>query len=237
MEKSKRHILSTRPLSEAIINEAARQQVFIDIASFIQTAPVKNPELAEQINLLAHKKITAVFTSMNAVEAVAAVVAHKVNWAVYCIGATTQKLVAQKLTGNITGTAESAAELAGKIIADDVQNVVFFCGNIRRDELPAKLSAAHIPVQEVVVYETAETPVETTKVYDGILFFSPSAVRSFFSINTVSEQTVLFAIGKTTAEALQQFSTNKISIAGSTGKDELLRHALAYFQQQFHANR
>ena len=42
-----------------------------------------------------------------------------------------------------------------------------------------------LSVDEVIVYKTIETPKVLTKQYDGILFFSPSAVKSFFSKNSI----------------------------------------------------
>jgi uroporphyrinogen-III synthase len=68
------------------------------------------------------------------------------------------------------------------------------------------------------------------KVYDGILFFSPSAVESFFSKNKLPEQTVLFAIGNTTAKTIhRRYCNNRIMISDQPGKDELIEQAIEYF--------
>jgi hypothetical protein len=40
MQKTKRHILSTRPLAEKLIQEAAAQHIIIDQISLIETAPI-----------------------------------------------------------------------------------------------------------------------------------------------------------------------------------------------------
>lgn len=37
-----------------------------------------------------------------------------------------------------------------------------------------------IAVKEIIVYQTNEIPVKVDEKYNGILFFSPSAVKSFF---------------------------------------------------------
>src|SRR6476620_2141989 len=101
MQKTKRHILSTRPLTEEVVAKAAQQNTLIDEISFIETAPLADKTLSEKTRLLAAKNITAVFTSMNAVAAVADIVQHKVDWKVYSIGSTTSQLVQQKITDNI----------------------------------------------------------------------------------------------------------------------------------------
>ncbi len=131
---------------------------------------------------------------MNAVEAVGKYVAEKNNWKIFCIGNTTRKLV-KEIFGekNIAGTADNASALADSIIESaSIKNIVFFSGNQRRDELPEKLKKNHIKVEEIVVYKTIETPELLTKSYDAILFFSPSAVQSFFSKNTISDSTPNF---------------------------------------------
>jgi uroporphyrinogen-III synthase len=81
----------------------------------------------------------------------------------------------------------------------------------------------------VVVYETIETPVKIDKKYNGILFFSPSAARSFFSINKIDTDTVLFAIGTTTAVELRKFSHNKILVGEHPNKEQLAEKAIGYF--------
>ena len=65
--------------------------------------------------------------------------------------------------------------------------------------------------------------------YFGILFFSPSAVQSFFSKNKVADKTILFAIGNTTANEIKKYSTNKIIISDEPGKENLVTKMIEYF--------
>ncbi|NJE06734.1 hypothetical protein E3E36_11445 [Thermococcus sp. M36] len=74
------------------------------------------------------------------------------------------------------------------------------------------------------------------KTYNGILFFSPSAVRSFFSNNRVATNTVLFAIGNTTAAEIKNFSANTIQTANESAKELLLNQAIHYFQSYNHTS-
>ena len=89
-------------------------------------------------------------------------------------------------------------------------------------------------MEEVVVYETEETPSILTKDYEGILFFSPSAVHAFFSSNKPSKNTVLFAIGKTTEEAIRQHKGKKIVVASVSDKVEMARDAIDYLASTSH---
>ena len=63
-------ILSTRALDAALIGQAQASGISIDIASFIETTPVREAILAQQVQTLAGESLVVIFTSMNAVEAV-----------------------------------------------------------------------------------------------------------------------------------------------------------------------
>ena len=154
------------------------------------------------------------------------------DWNFYCLGGTTKKIIADYFGENkIKSVANNANDLADEVIGNKQTSVVFFCGNIRRDELPDKLKQHHIAVEEVIVYETIETAQLIKKNYDGILFFSPSAVNSFFSINQLPDQTIVFAIGNTTAYSIKEFCKNPVVISDQPDKESLLQTAIDYFEQ------
>jgi uroporphyrinogen-III synthase len=225
-------ILCTRPLSQGIIDVANSKGLSTDVLSFIETAAIETVEVQQEIEHTFLLKTTVVFTSMNAVDAVAASLTdEQPDWQVYCIGFTTQQLVKKYFGAQvIVGVAENAAALAEKIIEDAATDeVVFFCGNQRRDEMSTLLAQAEITVTEVVVYETIAVPHVVKKDYDAILFFSPSAVDSFFSVNKIKRETLFFAIGDTTAEAIQQYNNGKIIVAAQPGKEALMQQAIDFF--------
>jgi len=236
MQKHKIQILSTRELPVEIIQQAAENDIAIDCLSFINTEAVINDETKQKIIQLASQEITAVFTSMNAVEAVADVVTGKLNWNIYSIGYTTKEMVHEKLQATIKGDADDAAALADVIIKNKEQEVYFFCGDRRRDELPNTLRAAGIHVNEMIVYSTTLIKHKVEKQFDAILFYSPSAVESFFSENKVAPDTVFFAIGKTTAAAILNYTHNKIILAEQPGKIELAQNMIHYFSNKKKTN-
>ncbi|HYF32886.1 MAG TPA: uroporphyrinogen-III synthase [Chitinophagaceae bacterium] len=226
------HILSTRPLADKVLHEAAAEGIVIDVISFIRTEGCAEKE-ASEVNSLYQQDTTVIFTSMNAVEAVAALKdSHQPRWKIYCIGEATARLVKQHFgAGAIAGTADSGQELAEVIMQQPgITEAVFFCGNNRRPELPGALRNNNIGIRELVVYNTFATPQRIEKKYAGILFFSPSAVESFFSVNTIDKYTVLFAIGKTTRDTIKKFTNNGIITSVIPGKEELARQAVAYFK-------
>jgi len=229
-------ILSTRPIDGALIEKAAYQNITIDTLTFIKVEKIVIDEVAAQIAILSRQAATVVFTSINAVEIVVETMpadAVMPDWKIYCIGGATFTLVKKYWAyESLIYTAKTATELAEKITSDKVPSVTFFCGNKRREELPGLLRNENITVNELVVYETIETPVKTDKKYDGILFFSPSAVTSFFTENKPSQDTTLFAIGKTTANTLKEFCLNNIIISEFPAKDQLVDKAIEFYNNE-----
>jgi len=233
MQKFKASILSTRPINQALIQQASEKNILIDVLSFIETEAIDSVDVYEEIENALLESATVVFTSMNAVEAVAEHLndEYKPDWKIYCIGNTTKKLVLKYFGEElISGFASDATELAERIIEDnETDNVIFFCGDNRRDELSSLLCENDINVNEIEVYQTNMIHHTIEKNYDGILFFSPSAAESFFSNNKLNDKTILFAIGNTTASALKNYSKNKIVIADEPDKNNLAEKAIEYF--------
>jgi uroporphyrinogen-III synthase len=232
MQQNSISILSTRPLPAPVIKKAALQGIDIDIQSFIETEAIQTIEVQQEIEQALLQSATVIFTSMNAVEAVALFMTEEMpDWTIYCMGQTTQGLV-KKYFGEpgIAATASNAAELAERVADEEyIDEVIFFCGDQRRDELPAILRSKDIGVTEIMVYHTIATPKFIKKEYNGILFFSPSAVDSFFSKNKPEKQTMLFAIGSTTAQAIKRHTSNSVIISDEPGKEKLLEKAINYF--------
>jgi uroporphyrinogen-III synthase len=229
---NKTRILSTVMLDKALVYNAGIDGIAIDAIPFIHTEAIKNEGLEEALKRLGRQRINAVFTSVNAVQSVAAMPEiTNAEWSIYCIGnATKKEVLAHFDCATVKGTAHDAATLAPVIIKDGVEEVFFFCGDKRLDVLPYTLRENNIPVNEVVVYNTFKTPNEVKEQYDGILFFSPSAVGSFFSLNSIHSGTVLFAIGSTTAKALKERTGNKVITSQVPSKEGVIAEVTKYFQ-------
>ncbi|HEX7457000.1 MAG TPA: uroporphyrinogen-III synthase [Ginsengibacter sp.] len=232
MKKTKLKILSTKELIKDTIGKALMNDIVIDELPFITTRPINTDELKKILKEFLQQNIIAVFTSKNAVKAFDQIANAEVPWKIFCIGHSTKTSVA-KLFGEekISGTADNAADLADIILKDEeIKKVIFFSGKQRRDELTLKIKAQGIEVEEIVVYETLETPQKLSrKIYDGILFFSPSAVNSFFSLNKINGQTQIFAIGKTTADAIHQHINKELIIAETPSEENMIEQVSSHF--------
>jgi uroporphyrinogen-III synthase len=229
--QNKVQILSTKKISDSFIKSAAEKNIDIEQISFIETKESISAKIKNRIGEFSLQNITAIFTSSNAVNAVGKIVSPQTNWKIFSIEPATRKKVEEVfIKSTITGAAKDAEKLAQQIIEDkSVKQIVFFCGNQRSDLLPLELKKNGINVEELIVYNTIEKPQAVSKKYDGILFFSPSAVRSFFAKNKIISETTLFAIGKTTAAELKNYSNNTTVISDIPDTQKLIAEVIKYF--------
>jgi uroporphyrinogen-III synthase len=202
----------------------------VDVIPFIKIVLHGDKDTRDKILLHARQTGTVIFTSANAARAVIDVLPHPPDWKIFCVGSETRKQIVSFFGKSaVHDYAGNAEELAEKIIrAKQVTEAVFFCGDQRRDILPDKLKAAGIALRELAVYQTLLTPVRLKKTYDAVLFFSPTAVNSFFSLNTLTSKTILFALGETTALAIRDRTENEILLSPKPDKHALLQMALEY---------
>ncbi len=234
----KPELLSTKQLPPELLQKAAAADVTLSIQEMIRVRPILTKEQWEELMPLFEKENTDVaFTSASSVEALKPflhpyVNPHPLNWRIYCLSGKTRQAIEAlpEAPGSIVAMADDAASLGKKVVAEGVQQLVFFCGDQRRDELPQQLREAGIDLREAVVYTTKEQPVKLDSDPDGVLFFSPSGVRSFFTVNQLKEGAVCFAIGATTADSLKTFTKEQIIISDKPFLDHLLDKALNYFK-------
>jgi uroporphyrinogen-III synthase len=219
MTRQKIHLLSTGTLPDQLVTAASKAGIFLHIVPFIDIEFVEIENLSPEI---------AVFTSVNAVNAVKHWLSGPLpTLRIYCIGGSTHQAVVEAFgEKSVVGKAGSAGELAKLILArekGDKKQIVFFCGDRRREELPS------IGVTTRTVYRTVLTPQKVERTYDGIAFFSPSAVESFFSVNAIATEIPLFAIGSTTATAIRAACRNHVITAGGPDKSLLIREMIDFF--------
>lgn len=223
-------VLSTKQLQPGWAMLAQQENILLESIPFIEINKIIDKQLAEEIKQFSTKKLTVVFTSQNAVESVFAVATEAKLWQVFCISGKTKSALLKYIDEQqIVAIAANGAELAKKILHYSIrESVVFFCGNKRMPAIPDALKQAGIQFEEIVVYQTSETPVKLQEHFDGILFFSPSAVTSFFSVNKINEKVVLFSIGTTTEQAIRNFSDNEIITAQFPSEGEMIRNVIRY---------
>ncbi len=235
MDKNKTQILCTVPLGQSLIDKVSAARIDMDIVPFIAIGPIAAKTLEAEILPLLQRSVYVIFTSVNAVNALAALKGKEnPDWKIYCIAHATQKAIAENFGHEkIVAVADNASDLADKIIKQgDIKELVFFCGDIHREELPEKLKQAGIKLREIIVYKTMATPHKISKQYDAVLFFSPSAVGGFFEMNKANKKTLFFAIGNTTAAAISEKTGNVVIVGNRPAKEQLVDLAIKYFQDK-----
>lgn len=231
-------VLSTKKLEPLQIEQARQNDIDIIEQEFILVKPIFIEDKQKQIIELTKSGIqNIVLTSSNAVTAFekyleASGTSDLVNWKIFCLSGKTKEAILKSsyLGNNIIGEAENASALAKKIIEQKIEEIIFPCGDKRRDELSSLLQQAGIRVNEIIVYKTVETPAVATCDIDAILFFSPSAVKSFFSVNQIKKNIVCFAIGQTTANSIADLTDNKIITSEFPSQEKMIASVSFYFQ-------
>jgi len=196
-------IVSTKKLSEKQKQQLLNADFSVFEEDFIR---IQNKDFEiEKINDY------LIFTSQNAVESVlgnkkiTAIKAKKC----FCVGEKTKALLEEN-DFEVIANSDYAAELASTICNQYPKNsFTFFCGNMRRNFLPDALRLVEIALDEIEIYETILTTHKVDFIPDGILFFSPSGVKSYLQENKIEDENC-FCIGNTTAEALKYITQNRI---------------------------
>lgn len=226
-------ILITAGVDESLLNEITAKGFVADVIPFIKTEIIQSKKIQAQIENIAQQNATIVFTSKNAVNAVAPHLQNKKpGWKIYSTANATRNLI-EKLfdKDSIAGVGNNAADLAEQIIKDNkATEVYFFCGDKKRDELPSLLAKNNIVAKEIEVYTTTIIKNRIKKNYDGILFFSPGAAEGFFAVNNINNKTILFAIGNTTADEIKKHSGNKIVVSDKAEKKYLAEKMIEFFK-------
>jgi len=146
----------------------------------------------------------------------------------FCVGEKTASVLRDN-NFNIAEIADYGVNLAQIIVGKyPKENFAFFFGNERRDELPAILKKNYVNFDEIEVYKTSLKPKQFEREFEGILFFSPSGVKSFVSKNKL-DKSIAFCIGSTTASEAKKHTSN-IVIANKPSIENVIVQAVKYFK-------
>ena len=194
---AKKRILVTKELSDG-------QRKLLQKFDFVEK-PLIKIELVHPINIEYPISI-AVFSSKNGVKGFQKNIGDQ-PWnfeKIYCVGQKTSELISNYFDGEVL-VANDARELSELIIENQEKEANFFCGNLRRNELPGALVKEGISVKEYLVYQTFFEGTKLKESFDSILSFSPSGVKSYIQADNSTKSTA-FCIGNTTAcEAIEHF--------------------------------
>nr|MBX2828785.1 uroporphyrinogen-III synthase [Flavobacteriaceae bacterium] len=145
----------------------------------------------------------AIVTSMNGTKQIFNSETIVSNW--FCVGESSATFLKEN-DQNVVKIGENSSKLADFIIKNHKNDIFhYFCGAQRRDELPDLLKSEKIDFFEVKTYKTEQKHHKFDQKWDGILFFSPSGIKSFLSENTMGNA-IAICIGETTASEAKKYT-------------------------------
>jgi uroporphyrinogen-III synthase len=215
MVKDKQVLFLNHVDQEILKNHNKILDIHFSSCPLIKTIPI-NRNITEINNTLPW-----VFTSQKAVECMQGSLFPE---KIYAIGERT----AAKLPHAMLPKVATARQLADLIKDNNEQEILFICGNKRRELLPQQLKSYGINVKEEVVYRTEilQKYVNLDSI-DGLIFMSPSSVESL-ALNGGFQNLPTFAIGSTTAQALKEHGQKAI-ISNESSIQSLINTVNKYF--------
>ncbi len=175
--------------------------------------------------------VNGIFTSVNAIKAIIPFVNALPEFeTVYCISGATEHLAKTTFGARPKYISATYATILAQQISASNQGyeLWFFKGNRALPTIPKVLAQSGIDFRAFEVYENKLNPLEMEQSFDAILFFSPSAVESFLMDNFIPDNTITFAIGTTTAAALEG-KAKHISIADAPSESAVVEAVMQYF--------
>lgn len=221
------HIISTRKLTSDKIEELQAKGWRFTQHDFISKI-IQVPDDLTAASIHNHIVLTSITGVKSFLQIAAQLNLNLADYMIYCISRGTKEYAAA--TGlNIKETALNASALADEILKDmDVKAVTHVSSNLRRDELSDKLTKSGVAVQDVTAYQTGFTPVVIATTYDAIVFFSPSAIDSFLSINKF-HNVPCFCIGNTTRDYAKQNGYQQVYVAEAPSENFLLQTIINFY--------
>lgn len=203
-----RKILFTKELDVNQLKKSLAENLDFEILPALRIEIYSKEKFTPKINPNTHKFIVSSQNSVKAIEDL------KLDGEFYVVG----KNTAGKLEESgfkVIHFENYASELAEYILKnEEPQSWNFFCGNHRRETLFEKLVPNGHSLNEIICYDSIPNPSEIdSNHFDGFAFFSPLAVKTFFSNNTIPVNSVIFSIGNTTTEEIKKHTKNRIKTA------------------------
>ena len=171
-----------------------------------------------------------VFSSQNAVRSfLANPIASAHQNPILCVGEKTKSLL--EVNGQkVIKIAQNMLELVDFIQKTmKHEHFLHICGNRKLDDFAAGMQKAGIFYAEVTAYHTHLVSRVQTPEPQGLLFYSPSGVKSYLQANSIGSSWC-FCIGETTATAVRPL-TEHLTVSPKPDADLLVAAAATHFRR------
>lgn len=221
-----KHILFTKELSPDQLQLFEKMNAEVKGIPFIKT--VADPDYKTKLDMLFRGLFTSLVVTSPFAARLFAGYADMNNFfidTIYTVGEKSATVLRGFCRQCVVSSKGNAEDLANSIVGGSAtgNKVCFLSGEMRRDALPRILKESHLCFTEICVYKTLLTPPSALPYFDGIVFFSPSAVQSFYQKYKLSDEAV-YAIGSTTQNELLRYnSTLKVGVAEKPSFESLVQ--------------
>lgn len=220
-------VLFTKGIDTIWLRENLTENLGFEIVPFLEIKSLSSEHFISKIDPNSNRFI---ISSQNAVKAISNL---NLEGEFFVVGQNTAK----KLTKNnskVVHFKHYASELGQYIVQNyEPQIWNFFCGNTRRDTLFEILIPNGHQINEMICYEsTPKDLIIETGNFDALVFFSPLAVKTFFSKNQPTEKSIIFSIGNTTTAALKNYTNNQIINSDIPTKEDLINKINQYYDSE-----
>jgi uroporphyrinogen-III synthase len=229
-------VISTRFLGADSVLFAKRQGWLVDIYPMIETVFSITPQQVDEIIEELSKPLPETILVISSSQAVRALnngftqrgQVFPAGTGACFVGQKTADLASELLHTKNVFTADHADELVALSGGLKGKSFLFVSGHKRMNTIPEGLKAKGCRVLEYKVYDTVQTPLKIEGDFRAVLFFSPSAVDSFFKLNKWNGGRLAVSIGETTAAALRNHGVDKVVVAGKPGEIETMQALASY---------
>lgn len=223
----------SNPPSEADIRYCHNRGVLLSHQPFISITYTIDSRDLLLLERLLEKPCSVIISSQNTLQALAhyfsAAYLCRCTWKAYVIGAQTANLLQRILPAAVIQTVvQNSADFRKKISVNTLYPAYFLGGNWGGTAL------ADYCQGRIVLYQTKLLSVRLSSVFQGIIFNSSSAVRSYRAgYREGDSASVYFCMGPETHQALIGLSHENIIVCSAvSSKTLLLRAACNYLKQK-----
>lgn len=219
-------ILLTKFYKPQILKQKFSKPLEIFSQDFIQTQVIPLEEIQKKLKREQKFIVTSKIAAKH-------ILPLSLSGTFYCVGKTSAQLLSN--AGHSVVTTQPDAESLSQWLLKNTttkSTIIYFCSEIRQPTIAEALQESHIQLKEIITYYTFSQSIKLNQDYDAYAFFSPSGVKSFLKENKIPKKSVIFAIGKTTAQALEKKGITQVEIPKEPDADNLFKKIEEYYGNQ-----
>lgn len=208
-----KHLFISKKIDKMLHLKAAEWDYCFHDFELLKIVPSYTDETKEYLLSLSNKDINVVISSKQTVHCLKEIfhsTTPPTKWRLYCINQATAIAIVEWYghDRNIIAKEKDIRCLLTHLTAD--KTIYHICGDHTRPNLPEFCKEHSIPLEQIIVYKSIKHPIALSEDYDAYFFCSPRSVETFFESNSIPTSAVSVAIGTSTADTLQNYTSTTI---------------------------